>query len=83
MPAPDLSEFDLTVRQVLTRDTETDEECKMWRVESENLRRPPTGETPQEALEGFTNRLTSDNEDVKVDVEDLQVDDSSELVGAE
>jgi hypothetical protein len=75
MPAPDLTDFNLTVRQVLTRDTETDEEVIQWRVESENLRRPRGGDTAQEALQQFVDDLNADDPDFEVNVEELQVED--------
>jgi len=83
MPAPDTTEFDLTVRQVLTRNFDTDEEEMHWRVESENMDRPCVGDTAHEALQVFVAALTPDDEDVQINAEELEVDDSQELVEAE
>ena len=79
MPRPDLTEFDLTVRQVLTRDFDTDEESTAWRVESKNMDRPCAGDTAAEALDVFVQALQSDDEDMKINPEDLVVE-NDELV---
>ncbi|ELY85407.1 hypothetical protein [Natrinema gari] len=70
----DRKEFDLTVRETLVRDLETDEERKRWEVGAEKVDRPPLGKTPAEALRVFADSLENDNEDVRIDLDELAAD---------
>lgn len=71
MPRTTLEEFDLTVSKVLSRNPIDNEEEVKWRVDADNVSRPCVGDTPEEALDVFTSCLTTDNEEVKIDIEDL------------
>lgn len=76
----DLTEFELTVREVSIRDFETNEETTKWQVESENMETPCGGDTPEEALEVFVESLRSDDEEIAVNPEDLETEDNDELL---
>jgi len=73
------TEFDLTVREVLTRDRNTNEEKTAWRVESENLPRPTAGDSAADALRTFADQLESDDEKTGIEPEDLETEDGSEI----
>lgn len=70
----DSKEFELTVRETVSRDLDTDEEVEEWRVESEKVNRPCVGDTPAEALRVFANCLETDNEEVRIEVDELAAD---------
>lgn len=62
MRRPD-TEFDLTVRETLTRNPETDAEEIMWVVESDYMDRGRGGETPADALRNLAQALDEESEE--------------------
>ncbi|WP_144049963.1 hypothetical protein [Halorubrum sp. C191] len=72
MPKTELTEVELTLREVRLRDRITDEERTGWQVENEELDRPVRGDSPQEALELFAACLETDNDDARIELEDLE-----------
>jgi hypothetical protein len=70
----DLTQVDLTLRQVATRDLDTDEESTAWQVEHENMDGVIREDTAKEALEVFAACLETDNEDARIDLEDLETE---------
>lgn len=67
----DLTEVELTLKEIAVRDRETDEETTAWSVDHPELERPCRGDTPREALDVFGTCLESEDEDVAIDLEDL------------
>lgn len=68
------TEFGVTVRQVLVRNRETNEEEIAWQVESDNLDRPCRGDTPADALRLFADSFDSEKEHIRVTAEELAAD---------
>lgn len=72
------AEFDLTVREILVRNRETDEEEIAWNVESPNMERPCRADTPAEALRVLADCLEKDaDERTAVSVEQLAEDNEN------
>jgi hypothetical protein len=70
----DRTQFDVTVRQILVRDRETNEEKTAWQVESENMDRPCRADTPEEALRLFADSFESDDANIRAIPEELAAD---------
>ena len=74
MPRHDLTEVELTLREVATRDLDTDEEKTAWQVEHEKMDGVIREDSPKKALELFAACLETDNEEARIDLEDLETE---------
>jgi len=74
MSLRNLTEVDLTLREVGTRDLDTDEEGTAWVVEHEEMSGVIREDTPAEALRVFAACLETDNDDARIDLEDLETE---------
>lgn len=74
MSRHDLTEVELTLREVATRDLETDEEGVAWQVEHDEMSGVIREDTAKEALELFAACLETDNDDARIDLEDLETE---------